>query len=352
MRILALTRYSRLGASSRLRTLQYLPYLAQSGFDITVAPFFDNGYLQRLYGRQSQRSQYPRFFRERIATLRAASGHDAIWIEKEALPWLPWAVERRLLPRNVPIVVDYDDAIFHRYDRHRSGLVRSLLGDKIDAVMAHADLVIAGNAYLRDRAVQAGAKRTEIVPTVVDIDRYDLATARPEGRPRIGWIGSPSTAPYLQTIMPAVERVARDCPADWIAIGARDDQLAAPFTSLRWSEDEEVSLLRTLDIGIMPLPDDDWSRGKCGYKLIQYMACGLPVIASPIGANCEIVTAGVNGFLADGQEEWANALRQLIDDGAMRAEMGAAGRAIVERQYSLQSQAPRLAALLRSVAGA
>lgn len=352
MRILALTRYSRLGASSRLRTLQYLPYLGQAGLDVTVAPFFDDGYLQRLYGRQSQGSQYARFFRERIAALRAASGYDAIWIEKEALPWLPWAIERSLLPGNVPIVVDYDDAIFHRYDRHRSGLVRMLLGDKIDRVMARADLVIAGNAYLRDRAVQAGAKRTEIVPTVVDLDRYDPVEPGSDRRPRIGWIGSPSTAPYLQTIMPAVERVARDCPADWIAIGARDDQLAVPFTSMRWSEDEEVALLRTLDIGIMPLPDDDWSRGKCGYKLIQYMACGLPVIASPIGANCEIVTTGANGFLADGQDEWANALGRLIDDAGMRSDMGAAGRAIVEQRYSLQSQAPRLAALLRSVAAA
>lgn len=349
MRILALTRYSRLGASSRLRTLQYLPHLASTGIAVTVAPFFDDDYLIRLYGRRSQKAHYPGFFTRRIATLRSASDYDAIWIEKEALPWLPWAIERRFLPKGVPVIVDYDDAIFHRYDRHRSRLVRTLLGRKIDAVMARADLVIAGNAYLRDRAVQSGAKRTEIVPTVVDLDRYDPITPRSDGRPRIGWIGSPSTAPYLHTIMPAVERVASASQADWIAIGARDDQLAPPFKSMRWSEDEEVALLRTLDIGIMPLPDDDWSRGKCGYKLIQYMACGLPVIASPIGANCDIVIPGENGFLPDGQEEWANTLGQLLANPDLRIRMGTAGRAIVEQRYSLQSQAPRLAELLRSV---
>ncbi len=348
MKILALTRYSRLGASSRLRTLQYLPRLAEAGISVTVAPFFDDDYLIRLYGRQSQKAQYPGFFGRRIATLRAASDHDAIWIEKEALPWLPWAVERRLLPKGLPVIVDYDDAIFHRYDRHRSRLVRTLLGRKIDSVMAHADLVIAGNEYLRDRAIRAGARRTEIVPTVVDLDRYDPVASRSDHRPKIGWIGSPSTAPYLATIMPAVEKVAGASQADWIAIGARDDQLAAPFQSARWSEDDEVALLRTLDIGIMPLPDDDWSRGKCGYKLIQYMACGLPVIASPIGANCEIVAPGVNGFLADGHEEWADALGRLLANPDLRTRMGAAGRAIVERRYSLQSQAPRLADLLRS----
>ncbi|MGF1549990.1 MAG: glycosyltransferase family 4 protein [Sphingomonadaceae bacterium] len=351
MRVLALTRYTRLGASSRLRSYQYMPLLREAGIALEPMPFFDDDYIEKLYATGS-RPLPGRYYLRRFRTLRGARGYDAIWLEKEALPWLPYVVERRLLPEEVPLIIDYDDAIFHRYDGHRSGAVRALLGGKIDRLMARADLVVAGNRYLAERAEKARARRVEIVPTVVDPRRYyEAPRPRRRDKPRVGWIGSPSTAPYLAGIAAELMPLAAEGLAEFVAIGARADQLAGgPFRPLAWSEEEEAKLLAELDIGIMPLPDSPWERGKCGYKIIQYMASGLPVIASPVGANRDILRDGVSGFFAGDERGWAEILRMLLSDADLRWRMGRAGRERVEARYSLTVQAPRLAGLLRAAA--
>ena len=217
MKLTILSRYTRLGASSRLRTMQYLPALRQAGFEVEVASFFDDAYLQALYGGQRDKRRLAQFTMNRLAQCRRAQRSDVIWVEKEALPWFPWALERLALPRGVPVVSDYDDAVFHRYDQHRSALVRSLLGRKIDRVMAHSTLVTAGNTYLADRARRAGAPWIEIVPTVVDAEAYQPAPPQhPDGKLRIGWIGTPQTwAKYGLPRMPFFEDLAREhgiCP--------------------------------------------------------------------------------------------------------------------------------------------
>jgi glycosyltransferase involved in cell wall biosynthesis len=345
MRVLALTRYDPLGASSRLRTYQYRAPLEVAGIELDMHPFFDAAYLKSLYAGRRRRSAWLAGLARRLADLKAG-GFDAVWIEKEALPWVPFGLEGQLWPRHLPVIVDYDDAIFHRYDAHRSPLVRALLGRKIDAVMRRADIVVAGNTYLAERAQAARCRRVEIVPTVVDLDRYPGKREPRSGPVRVGWIGSPSTAHYLQPIAKPVQDMRLETDVAFVAIGARPDQIAGtPFHALPWSEEGEAGLLASLDIGIMPLPDEPWERGKCGYKLIQYMACGLPVVASPVGANRDIVRHGETGFLAGKPAEWQAALRQLLGDAALRAEMGLKGRTLVETQYSLQVTAPRLARL-------
>ncbi|SFF42678.1 Glycosyltransferase involved in cell wall bisynthesis [Fontimonas thermophila] len=353
MKILLLPRYSRNGASTRLRFLQYLPILRAQGIEVIEAPFFDECYLHRLYAGSPAYGSVIRAFCRRFSRLLTDSGADLIWLEKEALPWLPWWFERRLLPRHVPIVSDYDDAVFHRYDLHRSRFVRWLLGSKIGAVMAASRLVMAGNRYLADHAIRAGARQVETVPTVVDLEHYRFKRiADDEGQLRIGWIGTPGTwRDYMTPMMPLLIEVAGAHGARLRVVGAGPAAEAHPLLELRpWSEATEVSDIQQMDIGIMPLDDSPWSRGKCGYKLIQYMACGLPVVASPVGVNCEIVEHGVNGFLARTEAEWREALSTLLRDADLRRRMGQAGRKKVETHYSLQVWGPRVAQLLRNAA--
>lgn len=352
MKVLLLSRYDRLGASSRLRTMQYLPMLADAGIDVDVAPLFDDDYLKRLYAGQGTRAAVARAFAGRVKRLRTMRDYDLVWLEKEALPWLPWPIERALLDSGVPIVSDYDDAIFHRYDLHRSGLVRRLLGRKIDRVMAASRLVVAGNDYLAERAHGAGARQVEIVPTVVDADVYgvrqEISVA---GVPKIGWIGTPSTwAGYMAPLLPMLVDVAAAADTTVRAVGAGQAAAHPRIEVLDWSEDREVELIQSMAIGIMPLDDSPWARGKCGYKLIQYMACGLPVVAAAVGANREIVEHGVNGFLVETADEWREALQTLLQDPALRRRMGEEGRRRVEKEFSVQAHAPRMVNMLSRIA--
>ncbi len=352
MRVLLLSRYDRLGASSRVRSLQYLPLLRAFGIEVDVAALFDDDYVRGLYaGCVPLRSVFWAYMR-RIGRMIAGARYDLLWIEKEIFPWLPVWIERTLLPRRVPYLVDFDDAIFHRYDAHKHAFVRFLFGDKIDRVMAHAALVIVGNDYLSRRAVAAGAQCVEQLPTVVDLDRYSTAENAEVDTITIGWIGTPGTARYLDPILPALRDAARRCKVRFPAVGALGAApVVPPIEPMPWSETTEVQSIQGFDIGIMPLPDTPFERGKCGYKLIQYMACGKPVIASPVGVNTAIVEHGVNGFLASTVYEWTNALGALCADKKMRREFGLRGRNKVESGYSLQQAAPRLANLLRQAAG-
>ncbi len=350
MRLLALTRYGPLAPSSRVRFYQFVPYLKQHGVDVKMAPLLPNDYVERLYsGRRSPWMLITAAYVERIKQLTQARDFDLIWLEKEILPWLPAQAERLLARLPIPYVVDYDDAVFHRYDLHRNGLIRLILGKKIDSVMRSAALVIAGNDYLGERAHEAGASRVEYLPSVVDTQRYS-PKEKQDSVFCVGWIGSPITAPYLKLIEGPLGRLCRNPDVRVILVGAGDQvQLPGIRNEVRpWREATETSEIQGFDVGIMPLPDEPFERGKCGYKLIQYMACGLPVVASPVGANKQIVEQGVNGFWASTDDEWFEALSTLHQDHEKRSQMGAAGRNKAVETYSLEAASPRLLSLLLS----
>ena len=353
IRIAQLTKYGELAASTRQRFDQYHPYLAALNCETESWPLFDNECLRDLYsGRRRSLGYVLSRYARRARKLINAKEIDLLWIHKEVFPYLPGFVDLLIRSSRKPIVFDYDDAIFHNYDLNDSTLVRLAFGGKLSTILSVAEVAFCGNNYLYEYA-QRYCQRVKIVPTVLDTSVAVPVTAPLErDHTRVGWIGTPSTwTEYMAPMMPLLAHVAAECGARIMAVGAECAVAPHPLLdSLCWSEKTEVVRIQEMDIGIMPLTDTPWARGKCGYKLIQYMACGLPVVASPVGVNAEIVEHGVNGFLASTELEWRGALDRLIGDPDLRRRMGMEGRRKVEAKYSLKVWGPRVAEILERVA--
>jgi len=353
MKILLLTRYGRLGASSRIRSYQYIPYLKNFDIEVTKEPLFDNQYIKRLYFDGHRFSlNIMKNYLHRLKVLMKSNQYDLIWIEKELFPWLPNWGELILSDIGIPYVVDYDDAIYHRYDAHNNFLIRCLLKNKIFNIMRHGACVIVGNEYLAEYAKRAGAKRIEIIPSVVDLNLYSLSSISKKTNNdyfTIGWIGSPITSRYLKIIEPALTKICKDGTTKLVIIGANRIKInVMPVEIRQWIEDKEVEEIQNFDVGIMPLPDDLWEKGKCGYKLVQYMACAKPVVASPVGINRTLVSHGIDGFLASNTNDWVYALKNLRDNKKLRKRLGQAGRRKVENKYCLQVTVSKLIEILFS----
>jgi glycosyltransferase involved in cell wall biosynthesis len=266
--------------------------------------------------------------------------YDLVWIEKELFPWIPAWAEVFLSKIGIPYVVDYDDAVFHKYDLNKSRMVRGLLGNKIKSVMRNAQAVIVGNPYLAEYARQAGAKRVEIIPSVVDqskyISRSDGSLDKNGGVFKIGWIGTPSTVWYLNLIEEALREVAKKHLIELVVVGGGNIKIqGVNITSIPWSESSEVANIQEFHIGVMPIPDSPYEMGKCGYKLIQYMACGIPAVASPVGVNSIIIRNGISGFLANTTKEWVDAIELLLTDHPLYLATRAEGLVNVGCTYNL-----------------
>lgn len=322
---------------------QFAPHLEAAGAIVEFLPFFDERYLEGYFGQGRKRAgDVLAAYRRRMSALGRVRGADLVWVEKEAFPFLPATAERAFALLGTPYVVDYDDAIFHNYDLSGSTLVRRVLGRKLDPLLRGSALVTAGNDYLATYATTHGARRVERIPTVVDLDRYPVVPP-PQGHDlRVGWIGTPANARYLGPLIAALNRLGQERPVTFVTVGAGDlPGLTIPQERHIWSEDSEAALLARMHIGVMPLPDEPWERGKCAYKLIQYMAAGRPVIASPVGMNVDVVTPDV-GFLASEEDDWLAALRFYAGDPVRREDMGRASRERVADHYSLRTAAPKI----------
>lgn len=338
LKVFVLTKYGKKGASSRLRSIQYFKYLEHSSIHITHSSLFDDNYLENLYnGKKINKYYVIRKYFQRLIVLFSSRKYDLLWIEKELFPWLPFNIEGLLSKLGVRYIVDYDDAIFHTYDQHRLGLVRFFLSNKIPNVMKNATLVTVCNNYLKDKAIISGAKNISIIPTVVDLNNYNVPICQDNEKLVIGWIGTPKTEKYIIELYDVFERVSEKIDIKVIVIGGKNFH-SQKFENeiLPWSEEKEVEFINKLDIGIMPLKDSKWEKGKCGYKLIQYMACEKPVIASAVGMNCEIVENDKNGYLVNTNDEWIESILSL-KNLHRRKIMGKYARELVEKKYSLQS---------------
>jgi glycosyltransferase involved in cell wall biosynthesis len=252
------------------------------------------------------------------------------------------------------VVFDVDDAIYYRRPRRlgqepdRSWWRRF----KFARTCALADLVVAGNRTLARRAALS-AGRVEVVPTPVDLARYEQHSGRAKSPHTLVWIGLPENIVYLELVRPVVARLASEFPRLSLRVvsSASPDWPDVPVEFVPCSSETEVSSLLSAGIGVMPLTDDDWTRGKCAFKLIQYMAAALPCVGSAVGANHDVVDDGVSGYLAHGFDGWEQALRMLLTDEALAERMGMAGRARVREEFDVQVIAPRVADLLEELAG-
>jgi glycosyltransferase involved in cell wall biosynthesis len=250
-------------------------------------------------------------------------------------------------------VFDVDDAIYVRKPRRLGDAAGESLWRraKFAATCRLADVVVVGNEVLAGVA-RAAAREIAILPTAIDVDCYQATHASVDDAPTIAWIGSPENLVYLEMIRPALARLSARYPRLKVRIicSAFPDWHDIDVERTPWSSASEAASLAGAHIGIMPLSDDAWARGKCAFKLLQYMAAALPCVASPVGANKEAVVDGYNGFQARSAGEWERALSQLIESGELRARMGARGRAHVVERYSMEAYRRRYLALLTRLA--
>jgi glycosyltransferase involved in cell wall biosynthesis len=345
VRVLFLNKYTAGGPSSRYRVLQFLPFLDARGIDYTVHALHDDGYLAARYsGAKTSPLYLARRTLSRVSVLTTAPKYDLVFIQKEMFPHVIDLPEWLLARAGVRYVVDLDDAIQLMY---RGGVIQL----KIPRVLAHASLVLAGNRYLEAYARQYN-ERVVFFPTVVDTDRFYPRIPRDSAEPEpvtIGWMGTPETVKYLEAITPALDQAARQAAMSLLVVGAKAPATRGlPASSRSWSEAAEAEDLRAMDIGVMPLADDEWSKGKCALKLIQYMSAGVASVTSPAGSAPEFVRDGENAWFANNSSDWCDRVLELARSPDRRAEMGRRARATIETQYSLRVGGPRFVDALGS----
>jgi glycosyltransferase involved in cell wall biosynthesis len=332
----------------RYRIEQWESLLKEKGVQITYSPFETEELRQFLYqsGNMARKVQaVARSMNRRRREVKSLAGFDLIYVFREAaLLGLPW-FERRIASSGIPMIFDFDDAIFHAYRSPSNGYLSYLkFPNKIGEICRLSTHVTAGNQYLADYAKKSNQNVT-IIPTTIDTDKYQPVEkdANPEIL-TVGWSGSFSTIQHLDTIRAVLQELARDekFVLRVIASSEKYELPGVETEALKWRSDTELEDLGKIDIGIMPLPDDQWSKGKCGLKALQYMALGIPTVCSPVGVNSDIIRDGENGFLADTKDEWIAKLKQLLHSANLRKKLGAAGRETVEESYSAKSQAPRV----------
>ena len=349
IKVLGLALYGPLAASTRYRLGQYVSGLASQGIDLQICHLLGDDYLRSRFTHTTLPiAAMLQAGLARLADLRRQTKYDAAMLHCELFPLMPGWLERALI--RLPYIYDFDDAFYLKYRSGRLGVAKSLLGNKFDTVMAGAAAVTAGNHVLRQYATQFNSN-THYLATVVDTARYLPARNQRNDMFTVGWIGSPSTAPYLSALIEPLSALGKEGPVRLVVIGGKAPVIPnVTVVEIDWQEQTEVDLINSFDIGVMPLPDDDWARGKCAFKLIQYMACAVPVIASRVGANVEVVN-GECGLLATTPDEWVHGLRMFRDQSTKRTEMGLAGRERVVQNYSLHRNLPLLEAVIRKVAG-
>lgn len=343
-----------LAPSQRYRLEQWEPLLRQHGVEITYAPF-ESEELHALLYKPGNAGRKLKLVAEsltrRFSTMKSVRNYDVVYLLREAALLGPPFFERWVHRSGVPMVFDFDDAVFVSYRSPTNGYLSYLkFASKTKSICRMSAHVMAGNRYLADYARQVNEHVT-IVPTTIDTERYRVSEKTVESDiPTIGWTGSFSTVQHLDTLRSALQKLARQNRFRLRVIGTPAYELeGVEVEAMKWQAATELKDLDTIDIGIMPLPDDAWSKGKCGLKALQFMALGVPTVCSPVGVNTEIIQDGENGFIANSEADWVEKLGRLLDSAQLRNEIGRAGRATVESKYSANVQAPRVFELLKTV---
>lgn len=336
----------------RYRIEQWAPLLRLEGIELVFSPFLTARAMDVLYrpGHLASKALATLGgYGRRLLEVGSPSLPEVVFVYREAALLGPAWLERLFAWRR-PIVFDFDDAIYLVDTSAANAWARALKSpSKTAALCRLARQVTVGNPNLADFA-RTHTARVSVIPTTIDTDLYRLPTRPPNPRPVVGWTGSLTTLRYLEALAPTLVRLRQRCDFELRVIGGELRVAGLEVTCLPWRPATEVADLGPLDVGLMPLADDPWSRGKCGLKALQYMALGIPPVVSPVGVNSAIVRHGHNGFLAATEEEWIACLTELLRDTALRQRLGRAARQTVEQQYSARVQAPRLAQVLRQAA--
>ncbi len=327
--------------------LQYSQYLKESSIECSFSSFLNSKDYLSIYNKKDagvlrKSKAMIHGTSHQLKTAFNTDSYDAVVVYREAMLWGgPW-IERHFVKKGIPVIFDFDDAVWLAV-RSEIGInpyIKRLLKTekKYDKIMKSSTHVIAGNEYLAQHARKLNRKVT-VIPTVVDTEFYKPTAGKPDkNKTVIGWIGSGSTSEYLRLLDNVWRRLPGNCEVRFI--GGRYGTAAMEARTIPWSLDTEIKELEAFDVGIMPLPNDEWSKGKCGLKALQYMAMGIPCVASPVGVNTEIIQDGVNGMLAKDEKEWIEKLSLLLEDPALRERLGRAGRKTVEERYSVKAWAP------------
>jgi glycosyltransferase involved in cell wall biosynthesis len=334
--------YSKRSPSQRFRYEQFIPLLEANGYEC---------HLKWIINKEDELSFYKGSLLDKLfvfikSTFRlikiviSLEKYERIFIQREVY-YLGTSFFEYLLSRKAPIIYDFDDSIWlPNISENNKKLAFLKNPNKTKQILKLAHSVIAGNQFLADYAVQFNQNIT-IIPTCVDTQKFKPSEHKShQDKIIIGWSGSHTTIPHLELLLPTLEKIKLKFgdKIDFLVIG--DPYFKYPALNIQgiaWSETSEVQNLSKIDIGIMPLPNDEWSKGKCGFKGIQYMAMEIPTIMSPVGVNTEIIQDNINGFLADSEEEWLEKLTLLIENPTMREKIGKMGRKTVVEKYSIDA---------------
>lgn len=354
MKVLFWIPYPSEGASNRYRVEQYLPYLKEAGIVCFLRPFWSSAAFKILYkkGHSVEKLCYfilgtfSRFF-DLVQIFR----YDIVFIHREAYPIGGAFFETILYILKKSVIFDFDDAIFlSASSRPNDFIERFKKPNKVASIIKRSEYVIAGNSYLFGFALRHN-NSTTVIPTPIDTNKYYPDARNHSDEIVIGWMGSVTTLDFLNPMKNIFIHLSKEFPNVRFKItggGFSIDRLSV-IISKPWSLEEELGDLRGFDIGIMPMPDNEWTKGKCGFKAILYMSMGIPTVCSPVGVNSEIIEDGVNGFLASSEKEWIEKLSLLIKDPELRRRLGAAGRKRIEEKYSLKVNAPKYLEVFKKV---
>lgn len=355
LQVLALTPYPLEGPCARYRAYQFAPELEKLGVSMTVRPFVSSAYYRRFYqaGTTPLKVAHLLLFQlRRSQILSRAAKSDVIFVQREAAifgpPYLEFWIARLL---KKPLVFDFDDAV--QFVHPKYGAAAPLVNfvkwpQKTVDLLKWSQAVIAGNRHLETFARQYNSS-VSVIPTVVDTQQIQPRPAKKSGPLVLGWMGSHSTASYLDDLWPALRELAgrHEILVRIIGAGKKLEIPGVPLDQKEWSLERELADLYSFDIGLYPIRQDHWALGKSGFKAIQYMAAAVPAVCSPVGATNDIVQHGQNGFLPASSEDWLQVLDNLASDAALREQIGWAGRTTVEERFSVVRQAPKLAEILQ-----
>ncbi|MBK8816874.1 MAG: glycosyltransferase family 4 protein [Methylococcaceae bacterium] len=359
MRVLFVVQHPIEGPTSRFRVYQFLPYLQEKGVETCVLPFLSSSELPVIYENSPVLKKIAVTLRatfRRCCHLLQARNYDIVYLVREAYPFGPPIFEYLFKKCCRRMVFDFDDAIYTPSTAYNNPL--DVLRDwhKTGKLIQMADHVVPGSEYLANYVVNQGypAVKITVIPTVVDTSVNIPAPSRKPDNAKsvvIGWIGTPRGTSYLIELMPVFTRLCEKFGGiRFLFSGAEPyDNQGLPIEFKSWRLSEEINDLQRFDIGIMPLTDDEESRGKCGFKLIQYMSVGIPSVCSPVGANNAIIAEGKSGFFAANHEEWFEKLSRMIENPILRQALGQEGRRVAEQAFSLNSAAPKLYAVLNNL---